>query len=100
MNVLDGSASNELPPRDPPKGLLLLHEIPNDAADDRRTYGIKKEEGDGILLIVGFPHVGEDPERDTAAGGGQSTQKALRLMEIWKMNMMVKMSHFLHVGYE
>lgn len=73
MYDLDSSTSNELCPEDPPQGLSLFHVAADDGADDGTTHRTEHQESDGVFLVVGFPHVGENPERDTTAGGGQST---------------------------
>ena len=76
VDDLDGAAEDELDPDGPGPVEVLLGEAADDGTEDGAADGGEDDESDGVLLVVGFPHVGDHSQGDGATGGGQTAEGA------------------------
>lgn len=59
MDSLDGTAEDKLDPEVPVPVEIGLEEAADDGADDGATDGREDDEGNGVLLVIGIPHVSD-----------------------------------------
>jgi len=75
VNELDEGAEYELNPEDPGQTEKFLDEAADYGSNYRSTYGRKDQEGDGVFLLIGLPHVCENTESNGAACGGETAEE-------------------------
>ena len=68
MSGLNSDAEDELNPDAPAPVEELLTEATNDRAEDGTSNGREDDEGDRVLLVISFPHVGNHAQCDGASG--------------------------------
>lgn len=74
VDNLHGNTENQLDPEVPPVAKESLGKGPNDGSEDASTDGREDDEGNGVLLIVGFPQVGDHTQGDRPSRSGQTAK--------------------------
>lgn len=74
MGSLDRDTEDELKPDAPCPVEVLFAEATDDGPKDGATHGGEDDKGNGVLLVVCFPHIGDHAESDGTAGSGETAQ--------------------------